>query len=114
MSLSFGVNQALVEDQLRRYLSNPESVDEDWRAYFEGLPEDEKKVLFGANGAGASAAEPERSPKAPPEAPVRPVVPRSGPRDATSVELAWRTSVASASPGHNNRTRRTRRSPSTP
>lgn len=35
MNFDFGVNQALVEDQYRRYLDNPLSVDEEWRVFFE-------------------------------------------------------------------------------
>ncbi|MFT6399232.1 MAG: 2-oxoglutarate dehydrogenase E1 component [Bradymonadia bacterium] len=46
MGLSFGVNQALVEDQLRRFMANPDSVDPEWKAYFENLPADERAQLM--------------------------------------------------------------------
>ena len=37
MNFDFGVNQSLVEDQYRRYLDNPGSVDKEWRELFEQL-----------------------------------------------------------------------------
>ena len=57
MALSFGVNQALVEDQLRRFLANPDAVDPEWKAYFENLPADERSQLMpnGTNGRAAQA-----------------------------------------------------------
>ena len=45
MNLDFGVNQALVEDQYRRFLDNPMSVDEEWRVFFAGLADGERDVL---------------------------------------------------------------------
>ena len=69
MSLSFGVNQALVEDQLRRYLSNPKSVDDSWRDFFDNLADEDRAHLFppvaaapatavGTNGRAARAGRP--------------------------------------------------------
>lgn len=37
MNLDFGVNSVLIDDQYRRYLDNPDSVDEEWRVFFEDL-----------------------------------------------------------------------------
>jgi 2-oxoglutarate dehydrogenase complex dehydrogenase (E1) component-like enzyme len=31
----FGINSGYVAEQLDRYLLNPESVDENWRRYFQ-------------------------------------------------------------------------------
>ena len=51
------MNQALVEDQLRRFLSNPDAVDAEWKAYFENLPDDERRQLMpnGPNGRTSSS-----------------------------------------------------------
>ncbi len=37
MTVDFGVNQALVEEQFLKWVDNPLAVDEAWRTYFEGL-----------------------------------------------------------------------------
>lgn len=83
MSLSFGVNQALVEDQLRKYIADPSSVDSDWREFFESMSAADRAEL--AQTAGASTPVDE------------------GARSASTVELAWRTSrlvAAFRSRGH--------------
>ena len=43
---NFGANATYVEGLLGRFRSNPESVDESWRAYFT--------ELLGGNGAAAA------------------------------------------------------------
>lgn len=45
MNFDFGVNQSLVEDQYRRYLDNPDSVDKEWRELFEQLGDGAGPVL---------------------------------------------------------------------
>ena len=45
MNFDFGVNQALVEDQYRRFLDNPESVSAEWREFFRKLNESSRQVL---------------------------------------------------------------------
>lgn len=47
----FGVNQALVEDQYRRYRENALSVDDEWRRFFEGLSPEDRWSLESAGGA---------------------------------------------------------------
>ncbi|MGD8316670.1 MAG: hypothetical protein PVH76_02935, partial [Myxococcales bacterium] len=37
MTVDFGVNQGLVEEQFLKWVDNPLAVDEAWRNYFEGL-----------------------------------------------------------------------------
>ena len=34
MSIDFGVNQGLVEENFLKWAANPSSVDESWRSYF--------------------------------------------------------------------------------
>lgn len=45
MNFDFGVNQALVEDQYRRFLDNPDSVDGEWRVFFEQLQDEGRTAL---------------------------------------------------------------------
>ncbi|MFT4703722.1 MAG: 2-oxoglutarate dehydrogenase E1 component, partial [Bradymonadia bacterium] len=82
MNPTFGVNQALVEDQYRRFTSNPLSVEDSWRSFFEALsPEDQSELggeINSTNGAGQTAGN-------------------------NATELAWRTSrlvTAFRSRGH--------------
>ncbi|MCB9507076.1 MAG: 2-oxoglutarate dehydrogenase E1 component [Myxococcales bacterium] len=106
MSLNFGVNQALVEDQLRRYLVNPGSVEPEWRRYFESLDGEERAALgivgSTTNGAKpAPVAGPGRA-QAPRTALGRAVASEGGDRHSP-VELAWRLSrlvAAFRSRGH--------------
>ncbi|TVQ97773.1 MAG: 2-oxoglutarate dehydrogenase E1 component [Deltaproteobacteria bacterium] len=57
MNQDFGVNQALVEDQYRRYLDNPMAVDDEWRSFFEGLtPEQANRLRDDGGGPSSSAA----------------------------------------------------------
>ena len=49
----FGVNQALVEEQYRRYREHPQAVDSEWRVFFDGLsPEEQHRLADAAAGAG--------------------------------------------------------------
>lgn len=52
----FGVNQALVEDQYRRFLDNPLSVDDEWRVFFEGLTAEQAARLRDGRPGGPSGA----------------------------------------------------------
>ncbi len=52
MSQTFGVNQALVEDQYRRFLRDPASVDTDWQRFFDDLTDDERTDLRRSAGQG--------------------------------------------------------------
>lgn len=71
MSIDFGVNQGLVEENFLKWAANPSSVDESWRRYFEGLPQEDWPQLTSAgsiqtptlaNGESVSAA-PEPAPE---------------------------------------------------
>jgi len=46
--MDFGVNQGLVEELYLRYCSNPHSVDEVWRKFFDELPPEEAPHLTSA------------------------------------------------------------------
>lgn len=48
MSIEFGVNQGLVEENFLKWAANPSSVDESWRRYFEGLPPEDWPQLTSA------------------------------------------------------------------
>lgn len=48
MSIDFGVNQGLVEENFLKWAANPFSVDESWRRYFEGLPQEDWPQLTSA------------------------------------------------------------------
>lgn len=51
MNFDFGVNQSLVEDQYRRFLDNPDSVDKEWREFFEGLGDSARTAVSLPTGA---------------------------------------------------------------
>lgn len=88
MNPTFGVNQALVEDQFRRYRDNPQSVDADWQAFFEKLSSEQRSELL-TNVNGHAAVGGGFDPMS------------QGAHDLT--ELAWRTSrlvTAFRSRGH--------------
>lgn len=51
MNFDFGVNQALIEDQYRRYLDNPLSVDEEWRVFFEEWSDSARQAVSVPAGA---------------------------------------------------------------
>ena len=63
MNFDFGVNQSLVEDQYRRFLDNPQSVDVEWRELFEKLGDGAGTAVsvpalaFQVSGAGQPASE---------------------------------------------------------
>ncbi len=59
MSGDFGVNQGLVEELFLRWASNPSSVDEAWRKYFDSLPASDWPQL---TSTGTIAAPPEAVP----------------------------------------------------
>jgi 2-oxoglutarate dehydrogenase E1 component len=61
-SFLYGANSAFVEELYSRYLADPDSVDESWRAFFADLGDDLSTVLAEASGASwgnGAAAEPE-------------------------------------------------------
>ena len=50
MTIDFGVNQGLVEEQFLKWVENPLAVDEAWRKYFEGLaPSDWPQITSAGN-----------------------------------------------------------------
>src|SRR2546421_3399068 len=49
-SFLYGGNAAYVEDLYARYEADPQSVDEEWRAFFESLKDDPADVLESARG----------------------------------------------------------------
>lgn len=57
----FGPNATYVEGLLSRFRSNPESVDESWRAYFAELIGDGNETVVSANGNDGASAPPARS-----------------------------------------------------
>jgi 2-oxoglutarate dehydrogenase E1 component len=50
-SFLFGANSAFIEQQYRRYLSNPGSVDSSWQRFFAGLGDEIDDVLAEMRGA---------------------------------------------------------------
>lgn len=52
----FGVNQGLVEEMFLRWASNPSSVDDSWRRYFNGLPSAEWPQFTSAGTIPAASA----------------------------------------------------------
>ncbi len=71
-----GPNSGLVEDLYQRYLQNPASVDDHWRAYFSG----QASPPNGTPAAPAPPAAPAAPPTPPtPAAPVKAPAPRPGP-----------------------------------
>lgn len=67
----FGVNQALVENQYRLYRDNALAVDDEWRAFFEGLSPEARWGLEASTGNGQAAPQ------------------QAGAR-VTDAELAWK------------------------
>jgi 2-oxoglutarate dehydrogenase E1 component len=57
----FGPNATYVEGLLSRFRSNPESVDESWRAYFAELIGDGNETVVSANGNDGASAPSTRS-----------------------------------------------------
>jgi len=53
----FGVNQGLVEEMFLRWAANPSSVDDPWRRFFDGLPQNEWPQLTSAGSIAAPAVE---------------------------------------------------------
>src|ERR1700682_6538064 len=71
----FGENATYVSELLGRYRANPDSVDEDWRAFFrERLGEP-----AGGGAAAAAASAPRRPPAAFAPGPATPRPPRAAP-----------------------------------
>ena len=68
-----GPNSGLVEELYQRYLENPSSVDEHWRAYFSGESD-------GANGERTAAPPPAPASPAPPTPPAPSAPPATQPQ----------------------------------
>ena len=50
-SFLYGTNAHYIEDLYARYLENPQSVDDNWKEFFEELGDDASKILKNAEGA---------------------------------------------------------------
>jgi 2-oxoglutarate dehydrogenase E1 component len=70
-----GPNSGLVEELYESYLLDPASVDDHWRAYFDGRPAPDSPA---ANGASANGGPP-TAPTAPAAAPPAPTPPAAAP-----------------------------------
>jgi len=50
-SFLFGANAPFIEELYARFLEDPDSVDADWRTFFEALSEERGDVLKEVRGA---------------------------------------------------------------
>ena len=74
-----GPNSGLVEELYQRYLENPSSVDERWRAFFDGSSAPPNGEVTAPPPVAPPSAEPVESPAPPPPAPPPPAPPPPAP-----------------------------------